>query len=350
MTADVRHRGPMMISLFIRRVLLVVAAAGFSANPACGQWVEKRILGPDPQNAISLSIVHSNGARTGKAQLDGVMITCQDISASDDPEVEAVAGGAPPRKLIVTINRGSFEQLLLNSDAITVRALFEERLPQKLNAIDRLVNLSETQKEKLRLAGRGDIKRFFDRAAEIEARFGAFDDINDFEQFENWATVLSHEIQSLRRGLSTRPFQDQSLFAKTLKVTLSPEQAIEYARAPAELVDAARVVTPASQSLADKCWDKLGLRLEKADPVSLGALRNRYRGGMRVVEVRTGGVAEKHGIRKGDILVGLGVWETARKNDINFILNRGLGREPLKYYVVRGQEVLNGNLQFPPDQ
>lgn len=69
---------------------------------------------------------------------------------------------------------------------------------------------------------------------------------------------------------------------------------------------------------------------------------------MRVVDVRTNGVAEKHGVRNGDIIVGLGAWETVRGQDISYILNqKNFGGEPLKFYMVRGQEVLTGTLRFP---
>jgi len=57
--------------------------------------------------------------------------------------------------------------------------------------------------------------------------------------------------------------------------------------------------------------------------------------------------------KPGDILVGLHEWETIRSEDINYIVNQTSlisGTEPLKFYVIRGQEVLYGNLRFNSHQ
>lgn len=102
-----------------------------------------------------------------------------------------------------------------------------------------------------------------------------------------------------------------------------------------------------------RCWEVFGLKLEKATSAQLDTFRSRYRGGMRVVEVRTKSPAAEYGIKKGDILVGLHVWETIRPEDISYILNQTTllnGGEPLKFYVIRGQEVLYGNLRFASRQ
>jgi serine protease Do len=106
---------------------------------------------------------------------------------------------------------------------------------------------------------------------------------------------------------------------------------------------------PVKDNGAAKCWEIVGLRLEKASSAQLQAFRNRYRGGMRVLDVRPKSIAADFGIRQGDILVGLHEWETVRWEDINYILNQNSlinGSEPVKFYVVRGQEVLYGNLKF----
>jgi serine protease Do len=112
-------------------------------------------------------------------------------------------------------------------------------------------------------------------------------------------------------------------------------------------------VTPAKDPLAAKCWEVFGFKLEKATPAQLASFRNRYRGGMRVLEVRAKSPAAEYGLLEGDILVGLHVWETIRPEDINYVLNQTSlmsGGEPLKFYVIRGQEVLYGNLRIAPRQ
>ena len=105
----------------------------------------------------------------------------------------------------------------------------------------------------------------------------------------------------------------------------------------------------ARDPIKDKCWEIVGLRLEKASAAQLQTFRNRYRGGMRVLDVRPKSIAADFGIKQGDILVGLHEWETVRWEDINYILNQHSlinGNDPVKFYVVRGQEVLYGNLKF----
>ncbi|MFN0055619.1 MAG: trypsin-like peptidase domain-containing protein [Planctomycetales bacterium] len=106
----------------------------------------------------------------------------------------------------------------------------------------------------------------------------------------------------------------------------------------------------ADDALASKSWNLLGVKLDKASPAQLESFRSRYRGGMKVLDVRPSSPASRHGIRRGDILVGLDKWETVKHEDIQYILNQTRttdGDAPLKFYVVRGQEVLFGNLNLP---
>jgi serine protease Do len=65
-----------------------------------------------------------------------------------------------------------------------------------------------------------------------------------------------------------------------------------------------------------------------------------------VTEVREGGPAAEQGIRVGDILVGLHVWETIAIDNIAYILERAEADHlnPIKFYVLRGRETLFGHL------
>lgn len=104
--------------------------------------------------------------------------------------------------------------------------------------------------------------------------------------------------------------------------------------------------TVAAQSPNDKCWEMLGMRLSKvAKDISLAG--QPYRGGMQVIDVRSDSQADMNGIRKGDILVGLHVWETVNEDNIDYVLNHpqlsGIG--PLKFYILRDGETLFGHFQ-----
>jgi len=125
-------------------------------------------------------------------------------------------------------------------------------------------------------------------------------------------------------------------------------------RGPAAAAPSRPKVTPqtAKDPVASKCWDVLGLKLEKLDKNNarqLEPFRSKYRGGMRVVDVRPQSAAADFGMKSGDILVGLHNWETVRWEDINYVLNQSAlinSTDGVKFYVVRGQEVLYGNLRM----
>jgi serine protease Do len=98
--------------------------------------------------------------------------------------------------------------------------------------------------------------------------------------------------------------------------------------------------------LDERCWQELGLRLQPVTPAKVQKLQARYRGGLAVTEVRANGPAGEQGIKEGDILVGLHVWETIAIDNIAYILERAEADHlnPIKFYVLRGRETLFGHL------
>lgn len=97
---------------------------------------------------------------------------------------------------------------------------------------------------------------------------------------------------------------------------------------------------------ADKAWHVLGMSLDEEPSSTFDKSRSRYRGGMRVVDVRSDGPAATKGIRAGDILVGMHRWETASDEDIRYIVNnKTLANMPaVKFYILRGDETLYGEM------
>jgi serine protease Do len=93
-------------------------------------------------------------------------------------------------------------------------------------------------------------------------------------------------------------------------------------------------------------WQLLGLRLRPVPQKEFQRLRTRYHGGLRVIEVRADSPAARQGIRKGDVLVGMHVWETVSLDNVSYILNRPdvTNLSPLKFYIVRGNETYLGHL------
>jgi len=100
------------------------------------------------------------------------------------------------------------------------------------------------------------------------------------------------------------------------------------------------------QTDSDPIWGLLGLKLKPIPSKQFQQYRSRYRGGLTVVEVRPDGPAAKQGIRRGDVLVGMHVWETISLNDVNYVLNRDDFAEldPLKFYILRDNETLFGHM------
>jgi serine protease Do len=101
-------------------------------------------------------------------------------------------------------------------------------------------------------------------------------------------------------------------------------------------------------ALADRMWTALGLRLAPMDETAFKELGTRYRGGLQVIAVRGESPASQQGIRRGDVLVGMHVWETVSLENIAYILDRDdLSKfDPMIFYIVRGSDTLYGHLRI----
>jgi serine protease Do len=97
----------------------------------------------------------------------------------------------------------------------------------------------------------------------------------------------------------------------------------------------------------DLVWRKLGLRLKTIDPELVTRSSPQLRGGLAILEVDPHGVAEKAGIQRGDILVGLHQWETINLDNVVFVLTHPElpNFNPLCFYILRAGQVRRGWLQ-----
>lgn len=95
-------------------------------------------------------------------------------------------------------------------------------------------------------------------------------------------------------------------------------------------------------------WQMLGLELSPIDSDEFQRYGTRYRGGMKVRKVRSGGPAQATGIQPGDILVGILGWETVSQENITYILKSKefKSHSRAKFYIVRGSETLFGHLEM----
>jgi len=132
-------------------------------------------------------------------------------------------GEAAPRPRPVGVNDEFFNHWVFGSEgAEDFRRRSELSLTARVSDVDRICPLTAEQKKKLLLAGRGDIKRFFDRVEVTRKKL----DRESLDRAER-QTILQ---DFPRRRTSSRLdlFGEKSLFAKALKNTLTAEQLARF--------------------------------------------------------------------------------------------------------------------------
>ena len=154
-----------------------------------------------------------------------------------------------------------------------------------------------------------------------------------------------HETKLLSLMLNPRGNRQQYAASKPALPPLTVAPQAPPAAVPLTVTTPAIVATPGTE----KSWDVLGLKLTSI-PNGTNLLANQpYRGGLLVTDVRTTSPADSNGIKKGDVLVGLHVWETAKQKDVDFVLENPELKtiNPLKFYILREGETLYGHFQIP---
>jgi hypothetical protein len=119
-----------------------------------------------------------------------------------------------------------FESLAFSQyggSAAEARRRLESQLTSLVLDIDRTCKLTTVQKDRIRLMGRGDIKRAFDGfdTAKAQLRSASANDPGRLE-------LAFQDVGSLRTALQTSLFQDDSLAVKSLRHTLTEEQFARY--------------------------------------------------------------------------------------------------------------------------
>ncbi len=95
---------------------------------------------------------------------------------------------------------------------------------------------------------------------------------------------------------------------------------------------------------ADAVWKKLGVKVASVGAETVATANPQLRGGLQVMDVAVGSVAATAGIQKGDVLVGLHLWETLNLDNVTFVLNhKDLATFlPLKFFVARDGKLKDG--------
>ena len=154
------------------------------------------------------------------------------LSDRDEPagrrywgEEEEVENNAvlQPAQAVFMMTDDQFDQWVFGGprNSRAGRNKLDSLLTLQVDDVARMCTLSEAQKKKLLLAGRGDIKRFFDKVEEKRKKFAKVkNDQTKFNEIYRTGTAAS----ALNSGL----FGDGSIYSKTIRRVLSEEEDVRY--------------------------------------------------------------------------------------------------------------------------
>jgi hypothetical protein len=161
----------------------------------------------------TLAIVLAMAGPTARAQDMG------DIIEEEPPVAQNV--------VINELHESNFDMWVFGNarNNLSARDRLESLLMLNVDEIERACSLSTAQKQKLLLAGHGDLKHFMDRVAEARRVF------NQLRRDQSRINEIFQMTQPLAATLRSGLFGDDSFFAKTLRRTLDAEQAERYREA-----------------------------------------------------------------------------------------------------------------------
>jgi hypothetical protein len=119
------------------------------------------------------------------------------------------------------LSNETFNQWVYGNPRTSIDA--DSEIEVAVDAVERTCQLTESQREKLRLAGRGDLARFNQRVDALRAKYaGKMHDQNDIGR-------IHQEIQPLNATYQAGLLGPSSLFSKVLRGLLTPDQLTRYA-------------------------------------------------------------------------------------------------------------------------
>jgi serine protease Do len=107
-------------------------------------------------------------------------------------------------------------------------------------------------------------------------------------------------------------------------------------------------IEQAVSTAGDLIWQKLGLRLRPVGAEVVQRIMPHFHGGLMITEVRMDSPAERAGVQRGDILVGLHKFEMLSNENVHYVLNQPdlVGVQPLKFYVLRNNQLKDGKFRI----
>jgi hypothetical protein len=102
------------------------------------------------------------------------------------------------------------------------RTSIETRLKLQIDELHRICELNDAQRQKLKLAGSNDVRRFFDEFEALKKKYkGGKKDQEAWNNF--W-----QDIQPLQAKMTTGLFGAESFFAKSVRLVLNADQVAKY--------------------------------------------------------------------------------------------------------------------------
>ncbi len=148
----------------------------------------------------------------------------QAARAQDDEDEEPAK--VVPMNNVFIVNNAQFDQWVFGNIGMANERVARDKLDSLLilnvEDLERTCGLTPIQKKKLTLAGRGDIKRFFDRVEDLRKKF------DKSKNDQNLFGLMWQDIQALQAIFQAGLLGEGSIFAKTLKSTLSPDQVASH--------------------------------------------------------------------------------------------------------------------------
>jgi hypothetical protein len=188
-----------------------------------------------------------DSARFGRGQLFSLVVLTWAFSAGsaavarDDAEEDEADAIAAERQVV--LSEQQFDEMVFGASSAhriivengvqrvavpipnteeSARKRLESALQAEMQTIHDKCSLTEAQKKKLRLAGRGDIADFCGRVSELRTK------LTSKPLSRQQYVELTRELQPLRMATQLGTFGEGSLFQKTLRRALTDEQHARY--------------------------------------------------------------------------------------------------------------------------
>jgi hypothetical protein len=117
------------------------------------------------------------------------------------------------------------------AESTVVHGELETNVAREVEWLGETYGLTAGQKQKLTLAGRGDIKRQFDRIDELKQKVRSMSvDAANFQKLVDLQNSLLQDASAWRAKLKAGQFREETLFAKTLRKILTAEQIARHAQ------------------------------------------------------------------------------------------------------------------------